>query len=136
MSTSTITPRTLLSTLTDLRTALSLDSIVTGLNGAAYLAAGSILDDVLGLPASVLRAVGAFLLAYAIAVWAIRSTRTISRPFVYGVVVANGAWAVGSIIVAIAGWHSPTAIGTVWIVAQAAVVAAFAELQVIALRRR
>lgn len=136
MTTSTMTSRTLLSTLTDLRTALSLDAVVTGLNGVAYLAAGSVLDDVLGIPGTVLRVVGVFLIAYALSVWAVRTPRTISRPLAYSVVAANAAWVAGSLIVAISGWHSPTTIGTVWIVTQAAVVAAFAELQITALRRR
>ncbi|UPK75820.1 hypothetical protein MU582_04040 [Nocardioidaceae bacterium SCSIO 66511] len=136
MTTSTMTSRTLLSTLTDLRTALSLDAVVTGLNGVAYVAAGSVLDDVLGIPATVLRVVGVFLIGYALSVWAVRTPRTISRPLAYSVVAANAIWVAGSLVVAISGWHSPTTIGTVWVVTQAAVVAAFAELQITALRRR
>jgi hypothetical protein len=37
---------------------------------------------------------------------------------------------------AIAGWGDPTTAGTVWILMQAVVVAAFAELQLTGLRRK
>lgn len=135
MTTSTVTTRSLFTALTDLRNALGLDAIVTGANGFAYLAAGSVLDDVLGVPAGVLRAIGVFLLAYAVAVWAIRTPRSISRTLTFGVVAANAGWAIASILTAVIGWHSPTLAGTIWIVAQAVVVAGFAELQLTGLRR-
>lgn len=48
---------------------------------------------------------------------------------------SSGAWAVGTAIAAIAGWGSPETVGTVWTVLQALAVAAFAELQVVGLRR-
>lgn len=135
MTTSTVTTRPLLASLTDLRNALTLDAGVTGLNAIAYLAAGSVLDSVLGVPSGALHAIGAFLLVYTVAVWAVRTPRSISRRLTYGVVAANAVWAATSLIVAIVGWHSPTLAGTIWIVAQAVVVAGFAELQLTALRR-
>jgi hypothetical protein len=118
-----------------LRTALQLDALVTGANGAAYLAAAGPLGDLLGLSPSLLRATGAFLLVFAALVWLVASRATISRPAVVAVVVANLLWAIESLVVAIAGWGSPTTGGTVWIVLQALVVAAFAGLQVTGLRR-
>jgi hypothetical protein len=59
----------------------------------------------------------------------------VPRRAVVALVAVNAAWALGSVAVAIGGWPSPTTIGTLWIVAQAAVVGAFAELQATALRR-
>ena len=135
MTTSTLTSRSLLTSLIDLRNSLTVDAVVTGLNGVAYLAAGSVLDEVLGIPAGWLHAIGAFLFVYAVVVWAIRTPANISRPLAYGVVVANAAWAIASVVAATVGWHSPSTVGTIWIVAQALVVGGFAELQVTALRR-
>lgn len=135
MTTSTLTSRSVLTTLTDLRNALTIDAVVTGANGIAYVAAAGLLDELLGMPAGVIRAIGAFLLAYAVAVGAVRTPRSISRPLAYGVVAANAAWAVGSVAAAAVGWHSPTVAGSIWIVMQAVVVAGFAELQLTALRR-
>jgi hypothetical protein len=119
-----------------LRSALRLDAVVTGLNGAAYLAAAPLLDDVLGLSRGLLRGVGVFLLVYAVAVWAVGSGRRISGIAVEAVIGANGLWAVGSVVAVVTGFGSPTTVGAVWLVLQAAVVAGFAALQLAGLRRR
>jgi hypothetical protein len=119
-----------------LRLALKLDAIVTGANGAAYLVAAGPLGDLLGLSPALLRGTGAFLVAFAAAVWLTATRRSISRPAVYAIVAANAIWAVDSIVAAIAGWGTPDTAGTVWIVLQAIVVAGFAELQLAGLRRK
>jgi hypothetical protein len=110
-----------------IRTALRLDAVATGANGLAYLAAAGLLDGALGLPASFLRAVGAFLVVFAAAVWA-TSARP-SRVAVGAVVAINVLWAIDSLALAAFGWLSPTTAGTVWVVAQALTVAGFAALQ-------
>ena len=119
-----------------LRLALRLDAVVTGLNGAAYLAAAPLLGDLLGLSDDLLRAVGAFLLAYALAVWLVGAGRRISAAAVEAVVVANVLWVIGSVIAVVTGFGSPTTAGAAWLVLQAVVVAGFAAVQVAGLRRR
>jgi hypothetical protein len=109
---------------------------VTGVNGAAYVVAAEPLGDLLGLSPSLLRAAGAFLVAFAVLVWLTATRTAIPRPAVYAIVAANALWALGSITGAIARWGSPEPAGTVWIVLQAAVVAGFAGLQVMGLRRQ
>jgi len=129
---------TAISTLTTrplLRPVLKLDAVVTGANGAAYLVAAGPLGELLGLSETLLRATGAFLVAFAAVVWITGSRREIPRAPVYAIVVANAVWAADSLVAAIAGWGDPTTAGTVWIVLQAIVVAAFAELQLTGLRR-
>ena len=118
-----------------LRLALKLDAVVTGANGAAYLAAAPLLQDVLGVPADALRGVGLFLLLFAAAVWLLSTRSTISKGVAGVVVAVNLLWAVGSVTVAVLGWGTPTAIGAVWIVLQAAVVGGFAALQWTGIRR-
>lgn len=115
-----------------LRTALLLDAALCAANGAVYLAAAGVLDGPLGLPADLLRAAGAFLLVFAVAVWAV--ARRPARPAVGMVVAANGAWALASLAMAIFGWASPSTVGTVWIALQGVLVAGVAELQLVALR--
>ena len=119
-----------------LRLALRLDAAVTGLNGAAYLVAAPVLDDVLGLPGGLLRGAGAFLLVYAGAVWLVGSGARISAPAVEAVVVTNVLWAIGSVVAVGTGAGSPTTVGAVWLVLQAVVVAGFAAMQLTGLRRR
>ncbi len=93
-----------------LRPALRLDAVVTGVNGAGYLLGAPLLDGPLGLSTGLLRSVGAFLLAYAAAVWLVAARRRISGAAVEAVIGANALWA--------------------------AVVAGFAAVQLIGLRRR
>ena len=111
-----------------LKPALILDAAVTGTCGVAYLAAAGPLEDLLGLPAAWLRTAGVVLVAFA-ALVALASRRP-SAAAVRGIVAVNAAWAIGSVVFAIAGWGSPETAGSVWIVLQALVVAGFAELQV------
>ena len=119
-----------------LRVALTLDAAVTAANGAAYLAAAGPVGELLGLEPALLRGVGAFLLAFACVVAVAARDDRPARPLVLAIIGANGLWAAGSLVVAIAGWGDPSTVGTVWIVLQAAVVGAFAELQLMGLRRR
>ena len=118
-----------------LRLALKLDAVVTGANGLAYLVLADPLEDLLGLSPALMRGVGAFLVVFGALVWLVATRSTIARPAVYAVIAANMAWAIASTVVAIVGVGSPTTVGTVWIVAQAVVVGAFAELQLVGLRR-
>lgn len=118
-----------------LRTALRLDAVVTGANGAAYLVAAGPLGDLLGLSPALLRGLGAFLVVFAALVWLTSSRSEIPRKAVVAIVVANLVWAVDSVVAAAAGWGSPSTEGTVWIVLQAVTVAAFADLQILGLRR-
>jgi hypothetical protein len=111
-----------------IRFALLLDAVVSGANGVVYLAAAGPIGDLFGMPAGFLRALGAFFVVYALAVWLV--SRRPSSPAVAAVVAGNALWVVASIVFLIAGWHDPTTAGGVWTVLQALIVAAFAELQV------
>src|SRR5688500_18955816 len=89
------------------RLALKIDAVVTGANGAAYLAAAEVLDSPLGLPAGMLRAVGAFLLVFALAVWAIGSRPVLRPALVTAVIAANVVWVVESLALVAFDWFSP-----------------------------
>ncbi len=138
MTTSTGSPaaiRTALRRAQTPRTALALDAAVSGANGAAYLVAAPLLDDLLGLPPAVLRPAGAFLVAFAAALALAAASRPVRPgPLRVGIAV-NAGWVVASVAAAVLGWGSPTTVGTVWILLQAAAVAGFAGLQRAALRR-
>jgi hypothetical protein len=119
-----------------LRLALRLDAVVCAANGAVYLAAAPLLDDVLGLSRGLLRGVGAFLLVYAVAVWLVAAGSRISGVAVEAVIAANVLWTVGSIVAVVTGLGSPTTVGAGWLVLQAVIVAGFAAAQIAGLRRR
>jgi hypothetical protein len=118
-----------------LRLALRLDVVVTGANGLAYLAAAPPLSDLLGVPPGALRGLGAFLVAFAAAVALVAARRRVPVGAVEVVVGANLLWAAGSVAAVATGRFDLTAVGTAWVLLQAAVVAAFAVLQAAGLRR-
>ena len=123
-------------TLVPLRPALRLDAVVTGTNGAAYLAAAPWLADLLGVPSGTLRGLGAFLLAFAAGVWLVGARPRVSGVATEVVVGANLLWAAASVAAVVTDRFPLTGTGTAWVLLQAAVVAGFAAAQLTALRTR
>ncbi len=120
--------------VTRIRALLALDAGVTAANGAAYVLAADPLGDLLGLSPSLLRGTGAFLLVFAALVALAARRPRPARGVVIALIAINAVWALDSLVVAGAGWGSPTSAGTAWIVAQGLAVAGFGVLQVLALR--
>ncbi|MER5813529.1 hypothetical protein ABT143_36050 [Streptomyces sp. NPDC002033] len=119
---------------TALRRFLALDAVVTAGNGLAYAVFAGPLGRLLGVDRPALFVLGLVLTGYGAGVGRLAARR---RPPVWQVrcvIGANCAWPVLSLL-SLALWFSPTAAGAVWIPAQALVVAAFALLQQLALRR-
>ena len=114
-----------------LRTALKLDAVVTGANGAAYLVAAGPLEDLLGLSPALLRSIGVFLLLFSAAVWAVAARPQVSTSAALAVIAVNVLWAADSIAFLLSGASDPTTVGAIWIVMQALVVAGFAGLQAV-----
>lgn len=119
-----------------LRLALAVDAAVTGANAAAYVALGWRLDSVLGVAASTLVLIGVALAAFTAAVAIIASRAEVPSTGAWLVVDANVAWVLASIAVAAVDPFELTTAGTVWVLLQAAVVAAFAAAQARELRQR
>jgi hypothetical protein len=118
-----------------LRLVLVADAAVTGANAVAYLAGAFVLDSLLGVPAGLLLALGAFLAVYAGLVLRLATRPSIPRSGVLAVIDANILWAAASLLVLALDAFTPDAAGQVWIAVQAVAVAGFAGLQWIALKR-
>ncbi len=118
-----------------LRLALKLDAVASGALGALSLVTGTVLDDLLGTPLALLVPVGLFLLAYATFVWVVGTRRRINRTVVWVVISLNLVWVADSVAVVLAKWLPLTGLGVAFVLAQAAAVALFAELQFLGLRR-
>lgn len=103
--------------------------------GLLSVAAGSMLDDLLGIPLALLVPVGLFLVAYAVAIWIVAIRRRVSRPAVWVAVAINLVYVVDCVVVVLAGWFPLTALGTAFILFQAAAVTLFAAAQLYALRK-
>jgi len=110
----------------------SLDSILflrRALLADAAMSGGA---GLLGLPASLLRYAGAALIPFVAFVAYVGTRDRLARPAVWTVIVCNALWAAGSLL--LLTWLAPTVLGYVFVVAQAAAVAIFGELQLVGLR--
>ncbi|MEV7397562.1 hypothetical protein [Aeromicrobium sp. NPDC092404] len=132
---STTAPVTATTGPVTLKTALLLDAAVTGANALAYLAGAAVLDSLLGPSSTHFLAIGAFLAVSTVILAATGTRRPIPRGWATFAAEVNIAWAVGSVAVVSLGWFDLTTTGEVWTILQAAIVAAFATVQLMALRR-
>jgi len=106
-----------------------MDAAASGVMGFALLTIAGLLSAPFGIPAVMLRGVGIVLLPFAAWLVHLATRPTVGAGAVRIVVACNVAWVVASVLVLVGGWLSPTAIGTSFIVAQAAAVAVFAWLE-------
>ena len=120
---------------TFLRYALLADAVASGATGLLLIAGADLLTGLLGLPVALMRESGLLLVPYVAFVAFVGTRETIARPAVQAVIALNVLWVVGSIGLLTSGWVAPSALGTAFVIAQAAVVGVFAELQFIGLRR-
>ena len=117
-----------------LRGALVADALISGTTGLALIAGAGVLGPLLGIDESLMRYAGVLLVPFAAYVYYL-SRRRPTRAAVLTVVALNGLWVAASVGLLAAGGIAPTALGTAFVVAQAVVVAIFAELQYAGLRR-
>lgn len=118
-----------------LRLVLKLDAVASGALGALSVAASLVMDDLLSTLLALLVLVGAFLVIWAAALWVLASRPQISRTALWSVIGLNLLYAAGAIVVAMVGWFPLSALGTAFVLTQAAAVALVAAAQVYALRR-
>jgi hypothetical protein len=119
-----------------LRMTLLLDAVASGATALLVLAATGILAELLALPAVLLRGAGLVLIPYVAFVGYLGMRDRAPRVAVWIVIVANVAWAAASLLLLVSGWVAPSALGYAFVIGQALVVAAFGELQYVALRRQ
>ncbi|MEO3870239.1 hypothetical protein ABGB18_15605 [Nonomuraea sp. B12E4] len=118
-----------------LRLVLATDAVVTAANGLVYLALATPVSELLGPGAGPLRAIGAGLLVYGAAVGLLARRRPIPPSLTWAIIALNILWPLAGLITLVTGALDLTTAGTLWTIVQALVVAAFAELQFIALRK-
>jgi hypothetical protein len=117
-----------------LKLALVVDAITTAASGLVLALLGGGLASLLGLPASLLQVTGVILLPYAALVGYLAAREQVTAAAIWAVIVVNVLWAVDSIAVLFTGWVAPTGLGTAFVIFQALVVGALAELQYFGLR--
>jgi hypothetical protein len=117
-----------------LRKALIADAAISGTTGLAMMLGADMLATLLGVPALLLRYAGLILLPFAALLVVLATRENVHRGAVRAVIVANVLWAIDSIVLLFTGWVDPSALGYAFIVFQAVIVAAFAEVQHVGLK--
>lgn len=121
--------------LSFLRLALLGDAAASAATGLAMAGGASLIDGLLGLPEPLLRYAGLFLVPYGLFVAFVGTREHIARGAVLAIVAINVLWVIESLAILIGGWVAPTALGTAFVLFQAAVVGGFAVAQWLGLRR-
>lgn len=118
-----------------LRFALRLDGVASASVGLlACLGLGAV-GNALGAPRAAVLAAGLFSLGYGVFAFWLGSRPRVRTTGVWAIVVGNLLWAAASVALGFSGWIAPTAVGLALLLAQAAAVALFAELQFLGLRQ-
>ena len=112
-----------------LKRALIADAVITGATGLGLVAGAGLLATLFGMPDQLLRYAGLSLLPFAAFVGALARQEHVSRTAVRVVIAANALWVVDSLLLLFTGWVAPSVLGYAFVIGQALIVAAFAELQ-------
>jgi hypothetical protein len=126
---------TIIATSNFLRRALIVDAGITGATAIMLVVGAPILEDLLGLPSALLRGAGLSLIPFTALLLYLLRTDPLPRGAAWFVVACNALWALDSIALLFTGWVDPTGVGQAFVVFQALVVAGFAEMQYVGLRR-
>ena len=118
-----------------LRRVLLADAATSGATGLLMMLGAGAAGELLGVPDALLRYAGLTLLPFAALVALLATRENLWRAGVWAVVVCNALWAADSVLLLLTGWIEPNELGIAFIVAQALVVAVFAELEYLGLRR-
>jgi hypothetical protein len=120
---------------TFLRRAILLDAAASGATALLLIAGAGLLEGLLGLPAALMRGAGLVLVPYVAYVAWLGTRERVSSGAVWAVIACNALWAAASVLLLLGGWVALTALGIAFVIAQAAAVALFGELQYMGLRR-
>ncbi|MGO1000806.1 hypothetical protein [Lysobacter sp. CA196] len=119
-----------------LRRALVADALVSGAAGALQVAATGPLSGLLAIDAAWLQRSGMLLFVWTAFLGWVLTRKAVSPALAWTVIAVNLAWVAASILILVEGAIAPNTLGMGYVLAQAAVVAIFAELQFFGLRRQ
>ncbi|MFF5114395.1 hypothetical protein [Streptosporangium sp. NPDC000509] len=114
---------------------LRTDAVLTGGFALLLAVAATPLAGLLALPEPLVRWAGIGLLPFTAFVAYLATRPVPPRAGVWTLIVVNVLWAVDSVLLLFTGWVDPNPLGVAFVVAQALLVGAFAELQYVGLRR-
>lgn len=118
-----------------LRRAIQADAIFSGVSALLLTFGAGVLAVWLNLPEAFLRETGLFLIAYSMLVGWLGTRESMPKALVVIVIAGNAAWTLASIALLLGGAVTPNLLGEAFVVMQAIVVGALAELQYLGLRK-
>lgn len=118
-----------------LRRAIQADALLCAAVGLAFAAAAAPLGALLGIPSLYLLVLGFILLPYAAFLGYTATRERISRRAAWSIIAINALWALDSLILLATGLLPLTTAGWWFVLIQAGIVADFAIVQAIAIRR-
>lgn len=117
-----------------LRYVLFADVLASGATGALMIAGAGFLSGLLSIPGGLLFEAGLLLVPYVLFVLWTATRRVIPVTPVWLIIACNGFWTLGSVILLL-GWIEPNALGTAFVIFQAAAVGLLGLLQYVGLGR-
>jgi hypothetical protein len=114
---------------------LLVDGLVSGTMGVLLVAAAQPLADWFGLSGPFVRWTGLLLVPFALSVLFLATRSSPPQNGVWALIALNVGWVVASAVVLLSGWINPSGTGVAFIIAQAILVALFAEQQYVRLRQ-
>jgi hypothetical protein len=118
-----------------LRRALQADAVFVTISGLAALLGAGQMESLFGIPAGYLQPLGIFLLAFAVFLGVVATRQTINRRLAWAVVILGAIWVVDSLILLVSGLLPLTPAGWWFTLIQALIVADFAIVEYVGLRR-
>lgn len=118
-----------------MRRVLWADAAACGLTGLLVALDADALRPWLGLETALMRGAGWTLVLYAAFLIWLAGRPAVSRGMLWLLVAINALWTVDSLALLVAGWASPTVLGSAFVIAQALVAGVFAELYALGSRR-
>ena len=119
-----------------LKNALHGNALFSGTSGLVALLAAQSLAAFTGIESpSIFVVLGIVLILYAVDLWWVASRETINRHLAWAAILLDVLWVIGSVAILLFGWLPLTVAGSWTIALLAEVVAIFAVLQFIGLRR-
>ena len=118
-----------------LRRALLTDATLTAIAGMALVLAAGPLSTLFALSPLLLRGAGVIFLPFAALAGWLGTRARVHRTLVFTVILLNALWAVDSVLLLLTKWVEPTPFGELFVIAQAILTGAIAEVEFIGLRR-
>jgi hypothetical protein len=119
-----------------LRRVLVADAVTCVASGLLMTFGAGFLEELFGLPTALVRYSGLSLFPFAAFLVWVATREAVARPVLWAIVAANALWAADSVLMLVTGLVVPNGLGIAFVLAQALVVAAFAEAEyVFGLRR-